>query len=142
MGKRCTKCGSSLTDADRFCPNCGENAPQEVENAPVFTPVSHRVAEFIPPPVQTTTYTPDNSPHYAPQKTNSSGMTTKDWIITVFVTHIPFFFIGAIFLFLWGFGDGPEDRRNYCKAMLIFWGMVLALLFFMLFSFVFITEFA
>ena len=121
MSKRCTKCGSYLTDTDRFCPGCGENAPVELDNAPVHTAEpQQQYGSYTPPPVQPapTPYAPNNAPQYNPYPQQQEEMTVGKWLLTVFVTSLGC--IGLIFLFIWGFGDGPKARQNYCKAMLIF----------------------
>ncbi len=48
----------------------------------------------------------------------SDEMTLGKWVLTIIVTTF-LGIISLIFLFIWGFGDGPESRKNYCKAMLI-----------------------
>lgn len=52
------------------------------------------------------------------QNSNQSVMSMGQWIITILVTTIiPC--VNIIMLFVWGFGNGNENRKNYCRAMLI-----------------------
>ena len=139
MSKRCTKCGTFLTETDRFCPNCGENAPQELENAPVYTSTSgsmHSSAPLPPPPPQYNPnqyaappapppYNPNAAPQYNPYQNAEEEMTVGKWLLTLFATSLGF--IGIIFLFIWGFGSGPKSRQNFCKAVLIFYVIAIAL---------------
>lgn len=113
MATRCTKCGTFLTDGERFCPNCGENAPSPAPDAQFSQspqspqPYPYNGQYTAPPPVQ---------PVYrAPAE---EEMSLGKWVGTVVVTTF-FGPISLIFLFVWGFGSGPESRRRYCKAMLI-----------------------
>lgn len=134
MSKRCTKCGTFLTDTDRFCPNCGENAPQELENAPVHNSTRITMQGAVPPPPpppqynmgQNTSYNPPPAPppytsQYNPYQQQEEEMTVGKWVLTILVTHLGF--IGLIFLLVWGFGSGPKSRQNFCKAMLIFYAI-------------------
>lgn len=56
-------------------------------------------------------------------------LTLGDWIITLIVLAIPC--VNIVMLFVWGFGQGNTNRRNYCRAALIFAavGLVLSLIF-------------
>lgn len=128
MSRRCTKCGSFLTDTDRFCPGCGENAPQEVESQYVYTSTPQQTSNYAPP-VQSSPapYIPSNAPQYNPYQNQNEEMSLGKWILTIVVTGIPFFFIGIIFLFIWAFTDGPKARKNYCRAMLIVIGASIVL---------------
>ena len=45
-------------------------------------------------------------------------MSVGKWVLTIIVTTF-FSLISLIILFIWAFGDGPEARKRYCKAMLI-----------------------
>lgn len=150
MAQRCKKCGSFLTDTDRFCPNCGENvfqpapsgtapassgaAPASSGAAPAQSYQTQSVPQsgmgMPPPPVYPV---PPVRPSYEEE------MTLGKWIITLFVTN----FLGLIswvFLFVWGFGSGPKQRANYCKAMLIVKavGVAIAIVFVALYASVFI----
>lgn len=62
-------------------------------------------------------------------------MTLGKWVLTLFVTNC-LGFVSWIFLFIWGFGQGPVSRSNYCKAMLIVKavGTVAAIVFFVLYA--------
>ncbi|WMJ89043.1 hypothetical protein [Anaerocolumna sp. MB42-C2] len=57
-------------------------------------------------------------------------MSLGDWVITLIVLAIPC--VGLIMMFVWGFGQGNTNRRNYCRATLIFAaiGIVLGLVFY------------
>jgi heme/copper-type cytochrome/quinol oxidase subunit 2 len=64
-----------------------------------------------------------------------STVSLGDWIITLIVLAIPI--VGLIMLFVWGFsGDSNPSKRNYCRAVLIFWliALVLFILFMVLFG--------
>ncbi|MBO5265682.1 MAG: hypothetical protein J6B08_00120 [Ruminiclostridium sp.] len=127
MSKRCTSCGSNLTEMDRFCPNCGANSPQELNNSPVYSSApqynsyqSNQQYNSAPPP-----YTPSSAPQYNPYPNQYEEMTVGKWVLTLFVTSLGI--IGLVMLFVWGFGEGPKARQNYCKAVLIMAGVVIAL---------------
>lgn len=120
MAKRCTRCGNFLMDDERFCTRCGEN----VSNVP---PQNTQYAQGTP---QQSSYpnasgqTPQQQYTYAPPPpvmgpvAQQEEMSLGKWVGTIIVTTF-FGLISLIFLFVWGFGDGPESRKRYCKAMLI-----------------------
>lgn len=45
-------------------------------------------------------------------------MTLKRWVGTLLLTNC-LGIVSLILLFVWGFGSGPKERQDYCKAMLI-----------------------
>ncbi|HHV12979.1 MAG TPA: hypothetical protein GXX75_22150 [Clostridiales bacterium] len=57
-------------------------------------------------------------------------MSLGDWLITIIVQAIPC--VGIIMLFVWAFGQGNTNRRNYCRAALIMTavGIVLGVIFY------------
>lgn len=48
---------------------------------------------------------------------NDEVMTTGQWMLTTLIIAIPI--VGFVMLFVWGFGNGNENRKNYCRAALI-----------------------
>ena len=56
---------------------------------------------------------------------NKSVMTVKGWLGTLLLLCIPV--VNIVLLFVWGFGSGNENRRNYAKASLIMIGIALIL---------------
>lgn len=141
MAKRCTKCGNFMMEDERFCPSCGENsqlppdANATVVNAAEQPQQNNGYAQqqynngyaqqqyngYQQQPNNVYQQQPNNGvPYYAaPQsQPQQEEMTLKNWVLTVIVTTF-FGLISIVFLFIWGFGDGPESRKRYCKAMLI-----------------------
>ena len=39
-------------------------------------------------------------------------MTTGEWVVTLLLLGIPC--VNIIMLFVWAFGNGNENRKNYC----------------------------
>jgi hypothetical protein len=56
---------------------------------------------------------------------DTSVMTMKDWLITFLISAIPC--VGFIMLFVWAFGTGNLNRKNYSRAMLIWLAIVTVL---------------
>lgn len=54
---------------------------------------------------------------YSASDPNKSVMTMGEWIITLVVMMIPC--VNIIMMFVWAFGNGNENRKNYCRANLI-----------------------
>lgn len=48
---------------------------------------------------------------------NQAVMTMGQWLITLIVLAIPC--VNIIMYFVWGFGNGNENRKNFCRAGLI-----------------------
>ncbi len=125
MSKRCTKCGNFLMDDERFCSRCGENVgdvPFQKETVnlgkPEYTQGS-QAAQSDNTQGRITAATSHNYNYGAPVPVPAAEeMTFGKWFVTVLVTNM-FGIISLIFLFVWGFGSGPKNRQNYCKAMLI-----------------------
>ncbi|MCR4780113.1 MAG: hypothetical protein K5876_03355 [Ruminiclostridium sp.] len=116
MAKRCTKCGNFLMDDERFCTRCGENVSNIAPDQPQYVNASGQAnyqqqpGAPVPPPPQYNYAQPVAKP--------KEEMSLGSWVGVIIVTTF-FGIISLIFLFVWGFGDGPECRKNYCKAMLI-----------------------
>lgn len=54
-------------------------------------------------------------------------MSTKDWMITMLVSFIPF--VGFVMLFVWAFGSNENpNKSNFAKAALI-WTAIWTVLF-------------
>ena len=57
-----------------------------------------------------------------------SSMSVKDWFITIFILAIPF--VGVVMYLVWAFGSsGNLNRRNFCRATLLWVAIVLAAFF-------------
>lgn len=148
MAQRCKKCGSFLTDTDRFCPNCGENvSPSAQQWGSVPTQSEAAPAQSAQPLYQTQSV-PQNGMGMPPppvypvppvRPSYEEEMTLGKWVLTLFVTNL-LGIISWVFLFVWGFGSGPKSRADYCKAMLIVKaaGVAIAIIFFALYASVFI----
>ncbi|NLK93629.1 MAG: hypothetical protein GX275_00365 [Clostridiales bacterium] len=61
-------------------------------------------------------------------------MTVGQWVITILVYSIPC--VNIVMMFVWAFGSGNNNRKNYSRAMLIYMaiGIVLYLIFFLVFG--------
>ena len=67
-------------------------------------------------------------------------MSTKDWVITLLISFIPF--VGFIMLFVWAFGSGENpNKSNWAKATLI-WLVIGICLFVLLWLTVFAAIFS
>lgn len=76
--------------------------------------------------VQQTTYQPQT----VYPNPNKEVMTMGQWLITTLILAIPC--VGFIMALVWAFGDGNENRKNYCRATLIWMviGIVLCVIFY------------
>lgn len=54
---------------------------------------------------------------------NKEVMTMGQWLITTLIMAIPC--VGFIMTLVWAFGSGNENRKNFCRASLIW--MVIAI---------------
>ena len=60
-----------------------------------------------------------NQPQNYNQQNDNGVMSVGEWLLTILATIIPC--IGPIIYLVWAFGKGGnENRRNYCKAWLIY----------------------
>ena len=59
---------------------------------------------------------------------NKAVMTMGEWLITLIVLAIPC--VNVIMYFVWAFGNGNGNRKNFCRAGLIVMavGIVLSLI--------------
>ena len=100
------------------------------------TPDYNQSGEYNIPP-QSSDYNQNGGNNIPPQPNNTSMqqdpnkavMTMGEWFLTYIILMIPL--INIIMLFVWAFGDGNENRKNYCRVQLIFMliGVVLSVLF-------------
>ncbi len=73
-----------------------------------------------------------NPNYYAPQSqyVNTEPMTIGNWLVMFLVFLIPI--VNIVMLFVWGFGEGNINRKNYCKAKLI-WAAILSGIYILIF---------
>ena len=118
-------------DDERFCTRCGENVSVIAPDGSISGTQSTGAPSASQPQTAGTynnagytanhaqTGVPGNAPYvYAPPATLHEEMTVGKWVLTIILTTF-FSIISLVALFIWAFGDGPESRKNYCKAMLI-----------------------
>lgn len=63
-----------------------------------------------------------NQPTYQQNQNheNNEVMSMGEWFLTILPTMIPC--LGLIFYLIWAFGNNVnKNRKNYCRAMLIYW---------------------
>lgn len=48
-------------------------------------------------------------------------MSTGEWFVTLLILALPF--IGLIMLIVWALGDGNVNRRNFCRASLLWFAV-------------------
>ena len=61
----------------------------------------------------------------APIGEDTSVMSVKEWLKTILLSMIPC--VGIVLIFVWAFGSsGNVNRRNFYRASLIMWAIVLA----------------
>ena len=99
----CPKCGSNVPDSTKFCPTCGEMlAGEPAQQAPVAEPQ---------PQYQQPVY-------QAAPADNPAALKVSQFFWLDFLTGIPL--VGFILTLVWGFGgDVNENKRNYCRAKLV-----------------------
>ena len=49
---------------------------------------------------------------------NQEVMSVGSWLITLLILAIPC--VNIVMYFIWAFGNGKENRKNFCRAGLIF----------------------
>ena len=49
---------------------------------------------------------------------NQEVMSVGSWLITLLILAIPC--VNIVMYFIWAFGNGNENRKNFCRAGLIF----------------------
>ena len=77
-------------------------------------------------------------PVYQQPVQDTSVMSVGQWMLTTLVLALPC--IGLIMSFVWAFGNGNVNRKNYCRAWLIWY--VIAIVLGILFSTVMGAAFA
>lgn len=132
MERFCSKCGTLVSGEGAFCPQCGaplESAvnlsKQPVSSAGQPVSMGTQYPQNTPQPYGNTYNQSGNSaqmPNY-PQSSNvvnerTEHMTMGQWLGTIILTTW-FSIISIVLLFVWAFGDTPQPKKNYCRAMLI-----------------------
>lgn len=126
MERFCDKCGSLVSGEGDYCPTCGARIRGAVD-------LRKRETERYPEQPQQSGYGAGNSsamPAY-PQSYNTNSarsveMGVGEWALTIFLASLGI--IGVILLFIWAFGDAPQPKKNYARAMLIFWAAAVGLI--------------
>jgi hypothetical protein len=56
---------------------------------------------------------------------DTTPLTVGQWFVTMLILALPL--VGIIMLFVWAFGDGNLNRKNYCRAALIWAAIALVI---------------
>ena len=136
MERFCNKCGTLVSGEGKFCPQCGEPMESAVDLSKpsdrVFSqpaagsmPTAQQPAAPAPVPQQNTYNNAGNyaqMPNYNMNNTapaeKSETMSVGQWVGFILLTSaIPL--VSLILQFVYAFGDYPQPKKNYCRAMLI-----------------------
>lgn len=61
------------------------------------------------------------APMYQPPVEDTTPLSVGQWMLTTLVLALPC--VGLIMAFVWGFGDGNVNRKNYCRSWLIWYAI-------------------
>lgn len=136
MERFCNKCGTLVSGDGKFCPQCGEPMESAVDlskpSDPAFSqpaagsmPTAQQPIAPAPVPQQNTYNTTGNYAQMPNYNMNNSApaervdnMSVGQWVGFILLTSaIPL--VSLILLFVYAFGDYPQPKKNYCRAMLI-----------------------
>ena len=134
MERVCPKCGTLVNGDGVFCPECGTHLDNVVD---LNSPQSASIPASEPIPANSYTQNAGAAPNPAPsgysnqipqypQSYNNAPagepqekMSVGSWIGTIILTTW-FDPISLILLFVWAFGNTPQPKKNFCRAMLVF----------------------
>ncbi|MDR1804403.1 MAG: zinc ribbon domain-containing protein [Treponema sp.] len=124
----CTNCGKPLKEGMKFCTSCGTavkgGAPAKAAAAKVEAPAKETPAKAAAAAKSAAAAKPA-----APAKSETAAVdvvtyaasdavvSTAGWFGTIIVLMVPI--VGLVLYFVWAFGSGNLNRRNYCRASLI-----------------------
>jgi len=63
----------------------------------------------------------------ADNEISEKPLTTGEWFVTLLILSVPL--IGFIMQLVWAFGDGHRGRRNFCRASLLWFAVIVGLAF-------------
>ena len=127
MPKFCINCGTAVDEGTKFCTVCGtknEDAPAQTEQtSPQASPYEPQQAASPPPSAA-----PHNAraaaPYTAlaetspPKGSKYAPMSTFGYFGWLLLMSLPI--AGLVVMLFLAFGNGPVNRRNLARAMLIF----------------------
>lgn len=124
----CQKCGKELPPDSNFCDGCGakvevyQNYSAGGQSQQQFNSSSEfRYTNNTQPPYTQPNYAVNNQRYE-----DTSVMTVGQYILTFFLCALPV--VGFILTLIWAFGgDVNVNKRNYCRAMLITYAIVIGL---------------
>lgn len=127
MSSFCTSCGAPGADGAKFCTACG-NRTGDVQPAQDALPAHDMLyqqqaatvpteAAPIPPAYSTAT---DAAP---PKGSKYTPISTLGYIGWMILMGLPL--IGLIIAIILARGNGPVNRRNLARALLVFFGIVI-----------------
>lgn len=138
MERFCPKCGSLVEGNGVFCPACGEKLESAVDLSKPMTnngdvmpvasqPTTNSTSTTYANPSSNSSTMPNYPQNYnAVNTTPANEMTVGQWVLTIFLSGLGI--IGVILLFVWAFGAETNiAKKNYAKAMLIWYAIALAL---------------
>lgn len=64
-------------------------------------------------------------PMYQPPVEDTTPLSVGQWMLTTLVLALPC--VGLIMAFVWGFGDGNVNRKNYCRSWLIWYAIAVVI---------------
>ena len=64
-------------------------------------------------------------PVYTQPTEDTSVVTTGQWVLTTFLLALPC--VGRILAIVWAFGNGNVNKKNYCRAWLIWYLIAIVL---------------
>lgn len=106
-------------------------------NGTQYTGNQYNGQQYNQPNYNQTQFNPQyQAPMYQPPIEDTTPLSVGQWMLTTLVLALPC--VGLIMAFVWAFGDGNVNRKNYCRSaliwkaigiglMIIFWIMIAAM---------------
>lgn len=135
---KCTSCGAELNPGTLFCTSCGAKVTAPAEAAPAPAPVQTpapapapapapvqpiapapapvQQTYYNPPPVQPPMGTPAQ-PIYAQMMPDTTPLTPIQYVLYMILFCVPL--VNIICMFVFAFGSGNVNRKNFARAYLI-----------------------